>query len=97
MELTAHIRRLSTQGSHLYVRLDPHDLDRLGLGHGQLVTLDIAARVQVRGIVKTSGGSPWLAPRTNESNALITTALREAGFEHGEDASAGVSLAGGTD
>src|SRR5438067_9866365 len=82
--LCAHVRRLSSAGTVLYIRLDNSDLSRIGLRHGQTVELDLG-RVLVSGVVKTSGGSPWLAPNRGSSNPEITTALRAAGLEHGMD------------
>lgn len=87
--LTAHIRRLSAEGSVLYVRIDSSDIARSGLRHGQGVEIDLG-RDRVSGIVKTSGGSPWLAPEPGSSNASITAVLRRNGFEHGMDVRAGV-------
>ena len=83
--LVAHVRRLASDGVRLYVRIDGTDVARLHLTHGQRVEIDMGGKVCVRGIVKTSGGSPWLAPGQNSSNAAITSALRNAGLEHGDD------------
>jgi hypothetical protein len=85
--LVAHIRRLSAAGSVLYIRIGQSDISRLGLRHGQAIEIDLG-RVRIAGIVKTSQGSPWLAPALGSSNAAITAALREARFEHGMDVSA---------
>lgn len=94
--LVAHIRRLSTAGSTLYIRIDSSDIARLGLKHGQAVEMDLG-RARIAGVVKTSGGSPWLAPGQSNSNAAITAALRKAGFEHGTDVPATMrSLSRGT-
>jgi hypothetical protein len=82
-----HIRRLSSAGSLLYVRIGSSDISRLGLRHGQAIEIDLG-RALISGIVKTSGGSPWLAPALGSSNAAITATLRGAGFEHGMDVSA---------
>src|SRR5579863_3668843 len=82
--LSDHIRRLSTQGSVLYIRIDNSDIARLGLRHGEAIEMDLG-RARVFGIVKTSGDSPWLAPGLGFSNASITAALRQAGFDHGMD------------
>jgi hypothetical protein len=87
--LTVHIRRLSAEGSVLYVRIDSSDIARLGLRHGQAIEIDLG-RDRVSGIVKTSGGSPWLAPRSGSSNVSITAALRRNGFEHRMDVPASV-------
>ena len=81
----AYIRRLASDGARLYVRLDMNDIARLGLAHGQGVELEVGGEVCVTGIVKTSGGTPWLAPGHGSSNAAITEALRKAGFDHGDD------------
>lgn len=81
---TAHIRRLSTAGSVLYIRIANSDVSRLGLRHGQAIEIDLG-RVRVTGTVKTSGGSPWLAPSPGSSNAAITSALRGASMAHGMD------------
>jgi hypothetical protein len=89
--LIAHIRRLSRAGPELYVRIDASDITRLGLQHGQAVEFDMV-RVRITGIVKTSGGSPWLGPGRGNSNAAITAALRGAGFENGVDCRATVRL-----
>jgi hypothetical protein len=82
--ICAHIRRLSAAGSVLYIRLDNADISRTRLKHGQTIEMDLG-RVPVVGVVKTSGGSPWLAPSRGGSNAAITAALRRVGFEHGVD------------
>ncbi len=82
--LCAHVRRLSSAGTVLYIRLDNSALSRIGLRHGDIIEIELG-RVCVAGIVKTSGGSPWLAPCSGSSNAAITTILRSAGFEHGAD------------
>ena len=89
VHLTAHIRRLSAEGSVLYVRIGSSDIARLGLQHGQAIEIDLG-RDRVSGIIKTSGGSPWLAPRSGSSNASITAILRRNGFEQGMDVPAGV-------
>lgn len=81
---TAHIRRLSTAGSVLYIRIANSDISRLGLQHGQAIEIDLGG-VRVTGTVKTSGGSPWLAPCPGSSNAAITSALRRASLAHGMD------------
>jgi hypothetical protein len=59
--LVAYIRRLSKAGPKLYIRIANSDISRLGLRHGQAIEIDLG-RVRITGIVKTSGGSPWLAP-----------------------------------
>ena len=87
--LVAHIRRLSATGSVLYIRIDKSCISRLGLKHGQPIEVNLD-RVRITGVVKTSGGSPWLAPVDGSSNAVITATLRGAGFEHGMDAPATV-------
>ena len=93
--LVAHIRRLSTAGSVLYIRIGNSDISRLGLGHGRAIEIDLG-RVLIAGVVKTSGGSPWLAPAPGSSNVAITAALRGAHFEHGMDVAATArSLNGG--
>jgi hypothetical protein len=95
LSLVAYIRRLSKARSALYIRIGNSDISRLGLRHGQAIEIDLG-RVRIAGIVKTSGGSPWLAPAAGSSNAAITTALRNARFEHGMDVSATArSLSGG--
>ncbi len=95
--LVAHVRRLSSAGSALYIRIGNSDISRLGLRHGQEIEIDLG-RVRIDGIVKTSGGSPWLAPSSRGSNAAITTALRGAGLEHGMDVPATARrLAGGSE
>ena len=71
------------------------DVLRLGVEHGQAIEVHLAG-VQVLGIVKTSGGSPWLAPMPGNSNAAITTLLRGAGLEHGMDVPATVQLTSST-
>lgn len=92
--LVAHIRRLSAAGSVLYIRIGNSDISRLGLRHGQAIEIDLGP-VRIIGIVKTSGGSPWLAPASGSSNAAITDALLNARFKHGMDVSAtGRSLSG---
>lgn len=85
--LVAYIRRLSAGGSVLYIRLGNSDISRLGLRHGQAIEIDLG-RVRIAGIVKASGGSPWLAPGPGSSNAAITDTLRNTGFEHGMDVQA---------
>src|SRR5262245_1746602 len=85
--LVAHIRRLSSAGSVLYVRIAGSDVSRLGLSHGQAVELDLG-RIRIAGVIKTSGGSPWLSPLRDSSNAKITAALRQANLDHGMDVSA---------
>src|SRR5438105_4864816 len=87
--LVAHIRRLSAAGTVLYIRIDTSDISRLGLRHGQAIEMDLG-RVRIAGIVKTSGGSPWLAPVPGSSNAAITAALRGAALTHGTNISATV-------
>ena len=88
--LVAHIRRLSSSGEVLYVRIDVKDVLRLGLAHGQEVELDVG-QARLAGIVKTSGGSPWLAPMPGNSNPSMTSAMRHAGLEHGMDIRAAIS------
>jgi hypothetical protein len=93
--LVAHLRRLSSAGSTLYIRIGNSDVSRLGLRHGEEIEIDLG-RVRIDGILKTSGGSPWLAPSSRGSNAAITMALRGAGLEHGMDVPANARrLAGG--
>jgi hypothetical protein len=87
--LVAHIRRLSAAGSVLYIRIDTSDVSRLGLRHGQAIEMDLG-RIRISGIVKTSGGSPWLGSPPGSSNAAITEALRGAGFELGRNVQATV-------
>jgi hypothetical protein len=89
----AHIRRLSAAGSVLYIRIGNSDISRLGLQHGQAIEIDLG-RVRIAGVVKTSGGSPWLAPGPGSSNAAITEAIRSALLEHGADVSATVCSLG---
>ena len=86
--LTAHVRRLTADGDPLYIRLDVEDLVRCGLYHGLPITLTLRDRVVVGGVVKTSGSTPWLAPREDGSNEGISKVLREAGFAHGDDVEA---------
>jgi hypothetical protein len=93
--LVAHVRRLSAAGPILYIRIDNRDVSRLGLSHGQTIEIDLG-RTRVAGIVKTSGGSPWLAPSPGSSNATITATLRGAHLEHGMDVSATVRPLSGT-
>jgi len=93
--LAAHIRRLQSAGTTLYVRIDPLDISRLALEHGQAIDLDLG-RTRISGLVKTSGGSPWLAPPPGGSNARITADLRRVGFEHGDDVEAAVTVRGRT-
>jgi hypothetical protein len=81
---TAHIRRLSTAGTVLYIRIANSDMSRLGLRHGQDIEIDLG-RVRITGTIKTSGGSPWLAPSPGSSNAAITSALRGVSFAQGMD------------
>jgi hypothetical protein len=85
LDLVAHIRRLSSDGAQLYIRLGVADVARLALRHGQRVEIEVGGNVRVTGIVKTSGSSPWLARGGDTSSADITAALRKAGFEHGDD------------
>jgi hypothetical protein len=85
--LIAHVRRLSKAGTELYIRISNSDVSRLGLKHDQEIEMDLG-RVRIAGIVKTSGGSPWLGPAPSSSNAITTAALTEAGFGHGMDISA---------
>jgi hypothetical protein len=93
LSIVAHVRRLSRSGAELYVRIDNSDVLRLGLFHGQAAELDLG-RICIAGIIKTTGGSPWLAPPPGGSNAAITTSLRGAGFEHGMNCPATVRLSG---
>lgn len=93
--LVAHIRRLSTAGSVLYIRIGNSDISRLRLGHGRAIEIDLG-RVLIAGVVETSGGSPWLATAPGSSNVAITAALPGAHFEHGMDVAATArSLNGG--
>lgn len=94
LSLVAHVRRLAADGAVLYVRIDRADVARLGLEHGQEVEIDLAGKVRIRGIVKTSGGSPWLAPGSRTSNAAITRSLRQAGFGHGDNVQSTVHVLG---
>jgi hypothetical protein len=87
----AHIRRLSAAGSVLYIRIGNSDVSRLGLQHGHAIEIDLG-RVRIAGVVKTSGGSPWLAPGPGSSNAAITNAIHRAHLEHGADVRATVCL-----
>jgi hypothetical protein len=91
VHITTHIRRLSAEGSVLYIRIDNPDIARLRLRHGQAVEIRLG-RARVGGIIKTSGGSPWLAPEPGVSNASITAILRQAGFDHGMDVTATVKV-----
>ena len=91
MKLTAHIRRLASDGHELYIRLTSADLSRCGFKHGQAIELRIR-EIHVRGVVKTSGATPWLAPGRGNSNRAITATLREAGFNHGDDVVAEATL-----
>jgi hypothetical protein len=93
--LVAHVRRLSTAGTTLYIRIGNSDVSRLGLAHGQAVEIDLRG-VRIDGVVKTSGGSPWLAPGHRGSNAAITSALRGAGLDHGMDIHATLRPLGGS-
>jgi hypothetical protein len=88
--LTTHIRRLGTTTDQLYIRFAQADLTRLGLGHGDMVELSVGDRVRICGVVKTSGGSLWLAPSREYSNRAITELLRDAGYVHGHDVPATV-------
>jgi hypothetical protein len=94
LSLVAYIRRLSAAGPVLYIRIGNSDISRLGLSHGQGIEINLG-RVRITGIVKTSGGSPWLAPAPGVSNAAITAALRGARFEHGMDVQATARLLNG--
>ena len=47
----AHIRRLSTAGSVLYIRIDNSDISRTGLKHGQAIAIDLG-RAKIAGIEK---------------------------------------------
>jgi hypothetical protein len=91
VHITAHIRRLSAEGSVLYIRIDNPDIARLRLRHGQAVEIRLG-RARVGGIIKTSGGSPWLAPEPGVLSASITAISRQAGFEHGMDVTATVKM-----
>ena len=93
LSLVAHVRRLSKTGSELYIRIGNADIARLALLHGQAVELDLG-NCCIAGIIKTSGGSPWLAPPGGSSNARITATLRGADFEHGIDRPATLRLLG---
>jgi hypothetical protein len=88
--LTAFVRRLNKSGSPLYIRLSRADLSRLDLNHGDAVQLDLDG-LMVRGVVKTSGGSPWLAPMPDEKGD-ISQALVDAGLTHGRDVEAAVTI-----
>lgn len=88
--LTTHIRRLGTTTDQLYIRFAQPDLTRLALRHGDTVELSVGDQVRICGVVKTSGGSPWLAPWREYSNRAITALLRDAGFAHGHDVPARV-------
>lgn len=88
--LTAFVRRLNQSGGALYIRLSHADLSRLQLKHGDTVQLDLPGTT-LRGVVKTSGGTPWLASMS-KARGGIDKALREAGIEHGRDIPATVTL-----
>lgn len=91
-ELVAHVRRLAKNGAALYIQITAADIRRLNLKHGQRIGLDLAG-ISIQGIVKTSGGSCWLAPGES-SNAKITAALRRAGCAHGDNVTAAVRILG---
>src|SRR5215467_5533222 len=93
LSLVAHIRRLSAAGSVLYIRIGASDVLRLGLTHRQEIEMYLN-RIRIVGILKTSGGSPWLAPVPGSSNASITATLRAAGLEQGMDVSATIGPLG---
>lgn len=84
-QLPAFVRRLSTTGKELYIRFRREDLRRAGLRHGQPVEVEAKAGIRLRGVIRTSGGTPWLGPAKENSNAVITSTLRQIGLEHGDD------------
>lgn len=96
-ELVAYIRRLASDGARLYVRFNMNDITRVGLAHGEGVELNVGGKVCVTGVVKTSGGTPWLAPGHDSSNAAITEGLRKAGFDHGDDVPSVVRVRGSSE
>ena len=93
--IIAYLRRLATDGKELYIRLDKEDVARHLLRHGSEIEINVGGKVRVSGIVKTSGSVPWLAPRTNDSNANITQQLMAVGFTHGDDMPSQVRIIGG--
>ena len=89
--LTARIRRLSTTCGRLYVQLVRAELEALQLEHLTSVRVELPGGQLVRGVVKTSGATPWLAPGV-DSNDQITEVRRSAGFAHGEECRVRVTL-----
>lgn len=90
-EVTAHIRRLAaTADADLYVRLENRDVERLRLSDRQLVSLLLADGPAILGMLRSSGGSSWIAPGPGSSNAAISALLRGAGLGHGSDVRATV-------
>ena len=85
VRLSAHVPRLSSDGDPLYLRLDPDELRRSGLVHGQSISAVLPTGATIYGVVKTSGTSPWLAPGDAGSNAAISESLISAGLAHGQD------------
>ena len=87
--MTVHVRRLSaSDDAALYLRLNNGALAAAGIDPDTPVTVELPGPCTVAGVVKTSGGSPWLAPGRRSSNAAITETLRASGFEHGDDVAA---------
>ena len=61
--MTVHVRRLAaSDDADLYLRLDNGALADAGISHDTPVTVEFPGACTVDGIVKTSGGNPWLAP-----------------------------------
>jgi len=90
--MTARIRQLSSTGEQLYIQWMRAELSSLGLDHMTAVSVELPGSEIVRGVVKTSGSTPWLAPGA-DSNARITEVLRGAGFEHKDECRVRVTLA----
>ncbi|HYC78972.1 MAG TPA: hypothetical protein VEI02_15200 [Planctomycetota bacterium] len=93
IKLTAFIRRLQQRDGHLYVRLDRAQLQSAQLLHGTRVVMEIGGRVLLRGVIRTSGASPWVGPTEITSNAVHHAALKGAGYVYGDNVEATVRRA----
>jgi hypothetical protein len=83
--ILAYIRRLSKKDWTLYVRFDRDDVARCELRDGDEVELNVGGKVTLRGVVRTTGAGPWLAPREGGSNESITQSLKYVGYTDGDD------------
>lgn len=80
--LTCKIRRLSREGTDLYVQFDRRELAAQTLAEGDPIQIEGKDGCHLRGVVRTKGSVCWLGPTPELRNREITRVLRAHGHEH---------------